>query len=340
MNARRLMGTLLLAALTLPQAHAQTQPQTQAQSTPPAPDLTVYASRARGSVEPLVNDFQARTGLRVQVTYGSDADLLGSLPRGADLYWGNTLQPMQTLAARQGLIPLPATLLGRVSASLRSGGDRWLPTNLRTRVLAYSSERLDPKTLPASILDLPRVTALQGRVGWAVADPAFQQFVATLIALHGDDAARAWLTGMKALHPRDYGTENMGLMQALDRGDLDAALTTHTFVQRVRRAGFKVAAAALRPGDDGNLQDQSALGLLRGSAHRTNALRFLGTITRPDAQAFMLSLNFEYPVSATAQPTTLNTFRDVWNAAPPVTPAQIAERLPDAVQLLEDLDLL
>ena len=44
-----------------------------------SPTLTIYSGRGQSLVEPLVKQFEAETGIRVQVRYGTDAQILAAL---------------------------------------------------------------------------------------------------------------------------------------------------------------------------------------------------------------------------------------------------------------------
>lgn len=70
-----------------------------------SPTLTIYSGRGQSLVEPLVKQFEAETGIRVQVRYGTDAQILAALQEEgsrspADLFWANTAGALGQASAR------------------------------------------------------------------------------------------------------------------------------------------------------------------------------------------------------------------------------------------------
>ena len=63
-KALLVIGTALIVAAT---AASQTQ------------ELTVYTGRGKGLVDPLVQAYQAESGVKVNVRYGTDAQLLAAV---------------------------------------------------------------------------------------------------------------------------------------------------------------------------------------------------------------------------------------------------------------------
>jgi iron(III) transport system substrate-binding protein len=81
MERRTILTLIGLTILNLSLAQTQT--------------LTVYSGRGQSLVEPLVKQFERETGIRVQVRYGTDAQILAALQEEggrspADVFWGNT----------------------------------------------------------------------------------------------------------------------------------------------------------------------------------------------------------------------------------------------------------
>lgn len=332
--------------------------------------LVVYSGRKDVLVEPLVERFERATGIDVEVRYGTDAELLATMAEEgeaspADLFWANTAGALGAATAQNMFDPVPDSLLQKPAAFVPSDG-RWVPVTSRFRVLAYAPARVDSASLPASVLSLPTQTALRGRIGWTPTYSSFQDFVTGMRLLHGADSTLAWLDGMRALAPKAYAS-NGPMIEALEAGEIDVALTNHYYVLRALHGGEEgevetpeeeaaEAAAAARggaagraprvaihtfaPGDVGNLALVTGVGLRQGSRHRQAALRFVSYLLSADAQAFAASEVQEYPVVAgTPVPPYLLPFDQASALSPRLDFGRLAE-LDSTLALLRDRDLL
>jgi len=288
MRRRTILTLIGLTVLSLGLAQTQT--------------LTVYSGRGQSLVEPVVKQFERETGIRVQVRYGTDAQILAALQEEgnrspADVFWGNTSGALGQAAARGLLRPLGETLL-RQPVAFVPASKAWVPLTLRLRVLAYNPQKLKPEELPPSILDLPRFArekGLEGRVGWTPTYSSFQDMVAGMIALHGEAKAREWLLEMKALSPKAYAS-NSAMLDALRAGEIDLASTNHYYVVRFRRAGYRLGLHHFKEGDVGNLALVTGAGILKTSKNLTAATRFLSYLLSPKAQQYFVGNIGEYPL--------------------------------------------
>lgn len=308
--------------------------------------LTIYSGRAKTFVEPVVQQFQQQTGIKVNVRYGTDAQLVAALQEEgnrspADIFWGNSVGALGELSDSRKFSKLSSSLYRGVSDDYIPSSKDWLPTTVRFRVLAYNNTKLKPGDLPGSILDLPKMTNLKGRIGWTVSYPSFQDFLAGMIARHGEATTRQWLEGMKALQPRDYKTSNVGMLEAIRAGEIDVGLTNHYYIQRVNRLSYPIDTHFFKAGDIGNLGNATGAAILTTSKNRAAATRFLQTLTGKDAQTFFLSVNFEYPVIGNImQPVGMLPYNDVVKRSPRIEPGVLPKNIEKAQKLLRDAGLL
>ncbi|GAB5603057.1 iron ABC transporter substrate-binding protein [Thermus sp. FJN-A] len=288
MKPKRFLTLIGAMALSLALAQGQT--------------LTIYSGRGQSLVEPLVKQFQTETGIRVQVRYGTDAQILAALQEEgsrspADIFWANTAGALGQAAAQGLLRPLGDTLL-KQAVAFAPASKAWVPVTLRLRVLAYNPQKFKPEELPASLLDLPRFAqerGLQGRVGWTPTYSSFQDMVAGMIALHGEQKAREWLLAMKALSPKAYAS-NPAMLDAIRAGEIDLGSTNHYYAVRFRRAGYALGIHHFRDGDVGNLALVTGAGILKTSRNLTAANRFLAYLLSPKGQQYFVGSVGEYPL--------------------------------------------
>jgi iron(III) transport system substrate-binding protein len=308
-------------------------------------ELTVYTGRGKGLVDPLVQAFQAETGIKVNVRYGTDAQMLAAVQEEgakspADLFWANTSGTLGLLSNAKSFTTLSPTLTAKAS-SFVPDSKRWVPLSIRFRVLAYNPEKIKPEQLPKSVLDLPKMTALKGRVGWTPAYASFQDFVGAVAAIHGDAKAKEWLNGMKALEPKAYGTSNTQMLEALRAGEIDVALTNHYYVLRFNKAGYAMGTHYFQNGDVGSLALVTGAGILRSSQKVSNANKLLTWMLAPKAQQFFSGEIFEYPVVKGAiLPTNMLPLDQMLNRSPKIDFDKLSEYVDNAQKLLREAGLI
>jgi iron(III) transport system substrate-binding protein len=294
-------------------------------------------------VEPLLRQFQEETGIRVQVRYGTDAQILAALQEEgsrspADVLWLNTSGALGQAAAKGLLRPLGETLLQRPVAFVPAS-KAWVPVTVRLRVLAYNPERVRAEELPGSLLDLPRFVREKGlRLGWTPTYSSFQDMVAGMILLHGQAKTREWLLAMKALSPKAYPS-NPAMLDAIRAGEVDLGSTNHYYVVRFRRAGYNLGLHHFKDGDVGNLALVTGAGILKTSKNLAAATRFLTYLLSPKAQQYFVGNVGEYPLvkGVVADPNLLPL-----EEALRKSPRLDFEKLPleEALKLLRELGIL
>lgn len=282
--------------------------------TPSTPDgddgpLVIYSGRKDVLVDPIVQRFREETGLEVEVRYGTDAELLSALQEEgaasqADIFWANTAGTLGAALEADLLTALPDSLLGMAAAFVPSS-KLWAPATVRFRTVAYAPGRVDTTMLPSSVMDLPSVDALRGRIGWTPTYASFYDFIAAMEREVGDREAIAWIEGMKALEPKAYAS-NTPMLEALAAGEIDVALTNHYYILRMLHSGADetetsaeeapVGMYHFAAGDLGNLALVTGAGVLQTSRKPDMARQFIAHLLAPESQQFSADVVHEYPV--------------------------------------------
>ena len=262
--------------------------------------ITVYSGRSEALIGPLIERFEAATGIDVRVRYGDTAALTATiLEEGdrspADVFLAQDAGALGALEAAERLSPLPESVLQRVDPAFRSPTGSWVGVSGRARVIVYSTD-LDPDALPQSIFDLT-APEWRGRLGWAPANGSFQAFVTALREVHGDDVTEQWLRDMLANDVREY-PNNSTQVQAVGDGEIELGLVNHYYLFRFLAddPGFPAANLYTDPGRAGALINVAGAGLLQSSDESDTALRFIRFLLDEDAQTFFRDETFEYPL--------------------------------------------
>jgi iron(III) transport system substrate-binding protein len=304
--------------------------------------LTIYSGREERLVKPLFDRFTRDTGIRLEVRYGSSAQLAATLLEEgsrspADVFFSQE-SGLLGLVAREGTLKvLPASTLAKVPARFRAPGKRWVGTSGRARVIAYNTNELTRAQLPKTIWELTKPT-WKGKIGIAPTNASFQAFVAVMRVLHGEDRTRDWLLGVKANQPTFY-TGNTQVVQAVARGEVQVGLVNHYYLHNLRSQTptMPVENHFLGKGDPGALVNAAGVGILTSSDKQAAAQRFVDFLLSPWAQRFIARGpgGAEYPLVRGVTPRPgLPKLGEI--KGPEFNLGRLGRDLPPAVRLLNE----
>lgn len=268
-----------------------------------ANDLTLYSGRGETFVQPIINQFQRDTGIKVNVRYGDTAQLAVLLQEEgsrspADLYWGQDAGGMGALANAGLLSELPSAVYSDLPEIYTSRTGQWVATSGRARVLAYSTERAPDAEHPSSVFELVN-EEYRGRVSVAPTNGSFQAFVTAMRVEHGDERTLEWLQGLRDNNALTY-RNNTTQVIAIAEGEVDYAMINNYYLPRFTSddPDYPVAQKFLEPGDVGNLVNVAGIAVLETSNNKDNAVQFVEYLLTQAAQQYFTLSGNEYPVRA------------------------------------------
>jgi iron(III) transport system substrate-binding protein len=283
-----------------PSAQAPSDPSA---SGPPAGALTIYSGRSEELVGPLIERFEAESGIDVEVNYAGTSELAATiLEEGdaspADVFFSQDAGALGALAAEGRLANLPPAVLDLVEARFRSDDGQWVGVSGRARVAAYDTRVLSEADLPDSVLGFAD-PAWKGKLGWAPSNASFQSFVTALRVLAGEDAARAWLEGVHANDPAVYEGNSQAL-EGVATGETQVALINHYYLLEAiaERGELPVANYFFPAGDPGALVNVAGAGVLTTARNAPAALAFIEFLLDEESQRYFAETTFEYPLIA------------------------------------------
>ncbi|MCC5833393.1 MAG: iron ABC transporter substrate-binding protein [Opitutales bacterium] len=308
-----------------------------------AQELVLYSGRSKALVDPIIEAFEAETGIRVLARFGGTPQLAIALQEEgrrsrADLFWA---QDAGALGSISGLLQqLPFELTDPLDPALRNENGNWVATSGRARVLTYSSTRVDAEALPDSLQGLTD-RQWRGRVGWAPSNGSFQSFITAMRQLEGEAATREWLSAMRANNTQAY-PNNSSLLQAIAAGEIDMAITNHYYLYRFqeRDPNFPVAQQFFTADSTGNLVNYAGIGLLATSRNSEEAKRFIRFLLDRQAQQYFSEKVFEYPVRDDIDPLPGMATPAELQAIRPEISLDSLEDLQGTIRLLREVNLL
>jgi iron(III) transport system substrate-binding protein len=266
--------------------------------------LIIYSGRSESLVQPLIDQFEAATGIDVEVRYGSTAEMAGVLLEEganspADLFYAQDPGGLGAAQAAGLLQTLPESILSAVPERFKPADGAWVGVSGRARVIAYNTEAVtDPAAqLPADIYDFI-APEWRGRLGWAPTNASFQAMVTAMRRVWGEEKTRAWLEGIQANEPLVFES-NTPIVEAVGAGEIDAGFVNHYYLYRFlaeQGESFPARNYFLPGGGPGSLIMVSGAGILKSAANAANAQRFIEFLLSAPGQQYFATETFEYPV--------------------------------------------
>jgi len=195
--------------------------------------VTIYVSTDRVFSEPVLREYEKRTGVRVNAVYDTEETKSTGLANRliaeharpqADVFWSNEPVRSLVLKSRGVLAPYRSPSAEGIPAALVDPEGYWTGFSARIRVIAYNTKLIKPEEAPQSIFDLAD-PKWRGQV--AMADPRFGStsfHVAALYATAGDEKMDDFFRRLKANDVRVVDGNSV-VRDLVARGDVKVGLT-------------------------------------------------------------------------------------------------------------------
>ena len=261
-------------------------------------ELTVYSGRSEEFIAPFFAEWEAKSGIKLNIRYGDSAELAAQiLEEGknspADLFLSQDAGSLGAVANEGLFITLSKDVAADIPAQYVAANRTWVGVTGRARVFAYSPDRV--KTPPTSVTDLTK-PEYKGKVGIAPTNASFQAFITALIELKGTDFAKSWLEGLQKNDVKIYA-KNSAIVEAIDKGEISLGLVNHYYVWEVSEALGRPVNAKIgffAKGDIGNLTNVSGVGVFASSKKQAAAEDLINFLTSPSTQDGFIEKTHEY----------------------------------------------
>ena len=313
-------------------------------------EVVVYAALDREFSEPILQQYERETGVRVLVKYDVESTKTVGLteaiinekkrPR-CDLFWNNEI--VQTLRLqRLGLLAPYDSAVGKsFPKTYRSPTQHWFGLAARTRVLLVNTDRVSPDQEPDSIEDLvaPR---WKGQV--AIAKPLFGTTATQAAVLYhhwGEQRAEKYFAALKENAHVLSGNKQVAMEVSAGRLAFGLTDTDDAMVEIDRGAPVKIVFPDQGEDQAGALFIPNTLALLRNSPNRQEAEKLLDyllsppvekqlargrsaqfplnpaveTVSRAQGEAPLKRMETDFPAAAEKWDETARRLREMFNTA-------------------------
>jgi len=276
---------------------------------PPVADaadkVVVYSGRAERLIKPVLDSFQTKTGIEVELLSSGTTELVNRLQAegertAADLFLTNDIGGLERARELGLLASVELDGIERsVPAQFRAPDNRWIGLSERFWIIVYNTTLVKPAEV-RSILDLadPR---WKDKIAIPNAGSEYLQAgVSVLMAVHGEERTAKFLEGLKANAGTYVFGKSSQIVEAVAKGQVAMGVVNHYYVFRHLATVPTAPIAMLLPdqqeGGMGAIVNAAGVGILKHSRHPDAAKRLVEFLASPDGQKLFADLNKEYPL--------------------------------------------
>jgi iron(III) transport system substrate-binding protein len=268
------------------------------------PSLVVYNAQHEELIDSVAKAFTKKTGIRVQLRNGSDLELGNQLATEgaaspADVFLTENSPAMTLVDSKNLFAQLDQSTLDQIPAQYRPDDGQWTGFAARSTVLVYNTGKLRKDQLPASLMDLAE-PQWKDRISFSPTGADFQAIVSAVLATRGEQAAKAWLAGLKA-NGTVYDGNNV-VLESVNSGEKPAGVIYHYYWYRDQEeSGQNSDSSRLHffgKKDPGAFISVSGAGVLKSSDDAKDAQTFVDYLISKEGQEVIAkSYALEYPLN-------------------------------------------
>lgn len=275
------------------------------------PEVNLYSARKEALIKPLLDEFTAETGIKVNMVTGKADALLKRLKSEgrnspADVLLTTDAGRLHRAKAAQVTQAFDSKLLNAVvPAHYRDADNHWVGLSVRSRPILYVKGKVDPKTL--STYEALAGPEWKQRICIRSSSNIYNQsLIASMIVADGVDKTETWAKALVANLARAPKGGDRDQIKAAAAGQCDIAIAnTYYLAGMLNSDKAAEKSAALKMGvfwpnqnGRGAHVNISGAALTRYSKNTDNAIKLIEYLASEKAQQWYADVNGEYPVVA------------------------------------------
>ena len=283
-------------------------------------EVNLYSQRHYAVDELQYKNFTEKTGIKVNVVKANADELIerlknegGSSP--ADLFV--TVDAGKLFNAKEAgvLQKIPSESINQnIMGELRDPEGFWAPITYRSRVIVYSNERVKKSDL-STYEDLANPKWKNRLLVRSSSNAYNQALMSSLVANLGSENTESWASAVVSNFARDPKGSDRDQVKAIAAGQGDIAIVNSYYIglllasekEEELNAGNSVSVFFPNQGesDRGSHINISALGLIKSSPNKENAIKLIEYLTSEEAQDVYVNNSYEYPANSMVEPSQI-----------------------------------
>lgn len=268
--------------------------------------LVVYSGRAERLIKPVLDRFEAETGITVNLLSSATTELVNRLQAEgqrtpADVFITNEASSLERARELGLLQPLHMKMIERViPAPFRARDNAWVGITGRLWIIVYNTKLVAPTEIK-SIFDLADPRWKNKLAILNAGSEYLQAGVSMIKALEGDEATKRFLIGLKENAGRQVYGKSSQIVDAVAKGQAALGIVNHYYIYRHLAAHPDAPIAPLIPdqqdGGMGAIINAAGVGVVRYTKHLDAAQKFVEFLISQEGQKMFADLNKEYPLN-------------------------------------------
>ncbi|WHZ13326.1 MAG: Ferric iron ABC transporter, iron-binding protein [Nitrospira sp.] len=312
-----------------------------------ADKLIVYSGRAERLIKPVLDEFQSKSGIQIELLSSGTTELVNRLKAEgdhtpADVFLTNDAGSLEHARELKLLRPMNMREVERaIPPQFRAPDNSWIGLSGRFWIVVYNTKLVKPDQI-TSLLDLAQP---QWKDKLAIPNSGseyLQAGVSVIKATFGDERTKQFLQGLKTNAGTQVYQKSSQIVEAVAKGQVAVGLVNHYYIYRHLAAQPSAPIAALmtdqQEGGMGAIMNVAGIGVTRASKHVESAKLLIEFLVAQAGQKLFADLDKEYPLHPDVKADPALIDRHSFRAAL-VPLARLAELREPTLTLIEQVGL-
>ena len=311
-----------------------------------ANEINIYTTRQPALLIPLLDDFEEKTNIKVNVGYFNNGLRERMKAEGrrskADVILTTDVIRLVELAENGLTQAFISPTVSKVPEHLKDANNQWIGLTTRARVIFASKTRVEETDISYDDLGNPK---WQGRICFRSGTDSYNlTLITSMISNYGEIATEEWLKKIKSNLARKPQGNDRAQVKAIWAGECDIALGNTYYMgqmledkEQVEWANsVKIIFPTFLKSDKTHI-NVSGMALSKHSPNKENAVKFMEYLLSHDAQEIYSAINYEYPI---VKDVELNPIVEGWGdfIGDDLNVVELAKIRSQALRLVERVD--